>query len=175
MFGVAIFLVYSPICWVRTLEFYKRCFIFAVLMIFLAVVTTSMFANKVIEKQGGEPGPDFVSINKDSYWIMIGFAFYMYEGIGCLMPILAETERPALLPIITIFALAFLCVLYVAFACLCYYAWGSDLTEPVVTQMLPQGNVLVQAVSFLFCLNLVFSYPMTMKPTFQILAAVLFD
>ena len=40
--------------------------------------------------------------------------------------------------------------------------------------MLPQDNILVQAVTILFCLNLVFSYPMTMAPTFQITAAVIF-
>lgn len=40
--------------------------------------------------------------------------------------------------------------------------------------MLPQDNILVQAVTILFCLNLVFSYPMSMAPTFQIAAAVIF-
>ena len=144
------------------------------MMILLCVITTSMYAQKIIEKQDGEPGPDYVRLNTGSYWAMVGFAFFMFEGIGCLMPILAETEKPAQLPTLTIIALAVLCALYTAFSGLCYYAWGSDLTQPLVTQMLPQGNPLVQAVTILFCLNLVFSYPMTMAPTFQIVAAVIF-
>ena len=128
LFGIGIFLVYSPIIWVRTLEFFKQAFIFAVLMILLCVITTSMYAQKVIEKQDGEPGPDFVGLNKGSYWTMVGFAFFMFEGIGCLMPILAETEKPQQLPALTIAALTLLCVLYCIFSGLCYYAWGSDLT-----------------------------------------------
>ena len=94
-YGVLIFLVYSPIIWARTLEFYKKAFMFAIAMILLCVITTSMFARGDIAKRDGEPGPDFVPINTDSYWAMIGFAFFMFEGIGCLMPILSETEKPA--------------------------------------------------------------------------------
>merc|ERR1712151_826219 len=108
-FGIGVFLLYSPIIWVRTLEFYKKAFIFAVMMILLCVITTSMYANKVIEKQDGGAGANFVAINRSSYWAMIGFAFFMFEGIGCLMPILAETEKPAQLPFITIAALTSLC------------------------------------------------------------------
>ena len=66
---------------------------FAFSMILLGVITTSMFAQKIIQKQGG-PGPDFDPINKESFYLMIGFAFFMFEGIGCLMPIIAETEKP---------------------------------------------------------------------------------
>ena len=135
-------------------------------MILLCVITTSMYAHKIIEKQDGEPGPEFEAIDMGSYWTMIGFSFFMFEGIGCLMPVLAETEKPSQLPALTIAALSLLCVIYCIFSGLCYYAWGSDLTQPVVTQMLPQDNILVQAVTILFCLNLVFSYPMSMTPTF---------
>ena len=51
------------------------------------------------------PGPDFVPINKSSYWLMIGFAFFMFEGIGCLMPIMSETKKPKELPIIALLGL----------------------------------------------------------------------
>jgi len=87
-------MVYSPIIWARTLEFYKKAFFVAIIMILLCVFTTSMFASEVIKKQDGEPGPKYVPLNRNSCWIMIGFAFFMFEGIGCLMPIISETEKP---------------------------------------------------------------------------------
>ena len=66
-----------------------------------------------------------------------------------------------------------LCTIYILFSLLCYYAWGSDLTEPVVTEMLPAGNMVVQIMKLLFCLNLVFSFPLTIVPTFSTLEAFL--
>ena len=74
---------------------------------------------------------------------MIGFAFFMFEGIGCLMPVLKETEKPAQVPYLIVAALALLCTMYVGFSMLCYYAWGQGLQEPVVTEMLPAGNISV--------------------------------
>ena len=48
VFGIALVLIYSPIVWVRRLETFSKAFIFAVTMICLGVVTTSVFAAKLI-------------------------------------------------------------------------------------------------------------------------------
>jgi len=74
---------------------------------------------------------------------MIGFAFFMFEGIGCLLPVMRETERPEQFSKITVAAILTLLFINVTFSSLCYYAWGSDLTEPVVTEMLPADNTFV--------------------------------
>jgi amino acid permease len=77
------------------------------------------------------------------YWNAVGFAFFMFEGIGCLMPIMKETEKPQEFPKIIIAGLATLCFFFVSFSLVCYYAWGQDLVEPVVTEMLPVDNFIV--------------------------------
>jgi proton-coupled amino acid transporter len=92
---------------------------------------------------------------------MIGFAFFMFEGIGCLMPVLKEVEKPSQFHYHIVGALALLCSIYICFSMLCYYAWGQDLNQPVVTEMLPVENVYVQILKLVFCLNLIFSYPLT--------------
>jgi proton-coupled amino acid transporter len=92
---------------------------------------------------------------------MMGFAFFMFEGIGCMMPIMKETAVPEKFPYIVTVCLIFLCTTYICFSALCYYTWGSDLDETVVTEMLPADNKFVQLMKLLFCINLVFSYPMT--------------
>ena len=140
------------------------------MMILLGVLTTAVFAIQLIVQQDG-PGPDVVPINKASYWGMIGFAFFMFEGVGSLLPVMRETEKPEQMPMLTVAALIMLGVIYVLFSFLCYYAWGSDLDEPVVTEMLPADNHFVQAMKLLFCINLVFSYPITIVPTFNTLEA----
>jgi len=116
--------------------------------------------------QGG-PGPDFDPIVKDSYWSMVGFAFFMFEGIGCLLPVMRETAHPDLYPKFTIAALCLLCTIYIAFSYVCYYAWGSDLNEPVVTEMLPADNTFVQIMKMLFAVNLMISYPITIVPVYN--------
>ena len=141
-------------------------------MILLGIVTTLVFAVKQIEEQGG-PGPDVQPIVKESYWNMVGFAFFMFEGIGCLLPIMKEAEKPDLYPMQTLCALVFLCVLYVMFAFTCYYAWGTNLDEPVVTEMLPADNYFVQVMKMLFCVNLMISYPIIIVPVYHALEAVI--
>ena len=123
-------------------------------------------------EQGGH-GPDWVPINKESYWDMVGFAFFMFEGIGSLLPVMREVERPEIYPRQTVMALLLLCCIYVLFSFLCYYAWGTDLDESVVTEMLPADNVFVQIMKLLFCVNLMISYPITIKPLFTTLESLI--
>ena len=135
-------------------------------MIALAVLTTTVFCLRIVMEQGGH-GPDWVPINKESYWDMVGFAFFMFEGIGCLMPVMKETAVPEKFSMITAAALITLCSIYILFSFLCYYTWGGDLDESVVTEMLPPDNTFVQIVKLLYCINLIFSYPITIVPAHQ--------
>lgn len=171
-FGLAIWIFYTPLVWVRRLEPLSKLFIFSVFMILLGVLTTSIFAFSIIEEQDGS-GEEYKAINNDSFLGTIGFAFFMFEGIGSLLPVMRETEKPERLPVIAASALITLCCIYIAFSSLCYYAWGENLTEPVVTEMLPADNLFVQIMKLLFCINLVFSYPLTMVPTFNTLEVYL--
>jgi len=62
VFGLIIWVVYSPLVWVRTLQFFSKAFIFAVAMILIGVLTTAYFALGIVEEQGGS-GPDYVAVN----------------------------------------------------------------------------------------------------------------
>jgi hypothetical protein len=155
--------LYSPLAWVRTLDVFSTGFVFSMGCIALAVVTTSAYCFHLIIENDGKPAPGFKPIG-DDYWDMVGFAFFMFEGIGCLMPVMQETLVPEKFATLTTAALVTLCTIYVLFAFLCYYAWGDSLDESVVTEMLPPDNWFVQVVKLLYCVNLVFSYPITIVP-----------
>ena len=170
VFALGVFIVYSPLVWIRRIEPLSKLLIFALAMILLGALTTTVFAFRVIEVQGGH-GEGYVPLNPDSYWGTVGFAFFMYEGIGCLLPVVRETEKPEEAPFLSLAAFATLFTMNVSFASLCYYAWGANLTEPVVTEMLPADNTFVQVMKLLFCLNLVFSFPFTMVPTYSTIEA----
>ena len=50
VFGIAVWLCYSPLVWVRRMERFSKCFIFAVAMIMIGVLTTTYFAFDLIEE-----------------------------------------------------------------------------------------------------------------------------
>jgi hypothetical protein len=112
-------------------------FVLAVLCILTAVLATGAYAGGLIVENGGEPGPGYSPVTSD-YFLMIGFAFFMFEGIGSLLPIMRETAVPDLFPYLAAGALGTLATIYIAFSSLCYYTWGTDLTESVSVKSVPQ-------------------------------------
>ena len=62
------------------------------------------------------------------------------------------------------YAFATLMLVLLFFANLCFMAWGRNLDQAIVTQMLPTDSVTVILLKFLFSLNLICSYPITVFP-----------
>ena len=100
---------------------------------------------------------------------MIGYAFYLFEGIGCLMPILREAENPENFALLTFSAQWTICILQILFSSVCYYAWGNSIVEPMITEILPADNVWIQIMKLLFCVNLLYSEKIIIVPTFSCL------
>ena len=105
---------------------------------------------------------------------MVGFAIYSYEGIGIVMPVLAKAREPELFNRCLIAAIATLCCIFIIFGELTSFTFGQNLTEPFITQMLPAGNLGVSLLKVGYTLNLICSYPITIKPTNEILESYLF-
>ena len=91
---------------------------------------------------------------------MIGFSFFMFEGIGGVMPLMGATKNRENFSTILAYAMGFLCIIYIMFANLCYYTYGESLEKPIIMEMMPADNKIIMIVKFLFIINLVFSYPL---------------
>ena len=100
---------------------------------------------------------------------MVGYAFYMFEGVGSLLPVMREVENPQDFAFLTVSVQWTLCIIQILFSTLCYYAWAGSIVEPIITEILPAGNVLVQIMKLLYCINLVYSYRVSIVPTFSAL------
>ena len=105
---------------------------------------------------------------------MIGFSFFMFEGIGGVMPLMSATKNRESFPSILASAMGSLCLIYIFFATLCYYTFGSDLDQPIIMEMMPADNPIIQTTKLLFMGNLVFSYPLTIFITNLILESFTF-
>lgn len=129
--------VFAPVVWIRQIQKLRFAFIFGVVMIFVTVFIISGFCFYYIaERDWTRPPAAYYAINPEHYWDMIGFSFFMFEGIGAVMPVMNACDSNAQrnFPYLIALALGSLCVLYILFSELCYFTWGDDLTESIVLE-----------------------------------------
>ena len=71
-------------------------------------------------------------------------------------------------------AILSLTAIFIFFGELTSLTFGSKLTEPYITEMLPAKNIGVIIIKFLYMCNLVCSYPITINPTNTIMESYMF-
>jgi len=144
-------------------------------MIFLTCFVISVFdIIEIAARDGAEPTSGYYAVNEETYFDMIGFSFFMFEGIGSVMPVMNaySPEVHKKFPYILAAALGTLCSIYIIFSEINYYTFGNDLNQPIVMGMMPANNLIIQIVKVLFSINIMFSYPITIFPTNQILEEI---
>jgi amino acid permease len=145
-------------------------------MIFVTCLVISIFdISEIAERDGIKPKSGYDAINDETYFDMIGFSFFMFEGIGAVMPVMnaCSPEVHQNFPYILVAALGTLCTVYIIFSEINYYTFGNGLNQPIVMGMMPADDPIIQIVKVLFSLNIMFSYPITIYPTNQILDEML--
>mmetsp|Transcript_43589 Transcript_43589/g.57742 ORF Transcript_43589/g.57742 Transcript_43589/m.57742 type:complete len:112 (+) Transcript_43589:1253-1588(+) len=90
------------------------------------------------------------------------------------MPVMAKAKDPEKFSRCLLAAIVTLCFIFVFFGELTSITFGTNLTEPFITQMLPSHNWGVGLIKIAFTGNLICSYPITIKPTNEILENYLF-
>ena len=90
------------------------------------------------------------------------------------MPVLAKAREPDDFISCLVAAIATLIFIYIFFGELTSMTFGSTLTEPFITEMLPYGNWGVNLLKIAFIGNFICSYPIMIKPTNDILESYLF-
>lgn len=74
------------IAWVEDIKRFSVTFLVGNILIFLTIVTVSIYCIWLLSVDG--PGPGLVAYDPNGFWATVGFAIYSYEGIGIVMPIL---------------------------------------------------------------------------------------
>ena len=133
-------------------------------MVVLTLLYVVGYASWLVALQGGH-GPNLQFFNSAGCMTTLGFTIYTYEGIGVVMPIMATTADPSRYKEMVTYA--FICLISVntLFPLFCYYAWGSNLHEAIITQMLPADSIVVILLKIGFSVNLVCSFPIVVHPT----------
>lgn len=163
--------VFTGMCFVRKIEKWASFHIFADVMIFLTLLTVIIYGGKHLKDNGSQIGT-IQALNSETWSTAIGFSVYYYEGIGVILPVGEVTAKPEsyrYVVIGVIFASAAICLLFGNYCCL---AWGDQLTTPLITDQLMLDTSfpewIAYTVNFLFCFNLLFSFPLIIYPTIMI-------
>jgi len=124
--------IFAPLAWVRTIETFKIGYVFAVCVILFMIIVVSTLNFMTINEHGGEAGPGWTAFNENGYITMWGISFYMFEGVGSVLPVMEASEYKNNFSILLGSALATLLVVHIYFSELCYYTFGEDLKEPII-------------------------------------------
>lgn len=100
--------------------------------------------------------------------------FILFEGIGGITPILSATKDKKAFPNLLFAALLFVGSISGSFGFLCYYTFGNDLNQTLITEQLPFSNPLVLILKICLLITILFQYPLTIFITNLILESVIF-
>lgn len=64
---------------------------------------------------------------------MIGSAVYAYEGFGTILPLLDVAEKPEVFEKTLFLVLATVFGVYTSFGVYCYFIYGNELVDPLIT------------------------------------------
>lgn len=106
---------------------------------------------------------------------MTGLAFFQYEGIGTLLPVMEASSARESMIFLTIASLVTLFCSHVAFSEMIYYSYGHELNEPIVIFQIPQDNWFVIIAEFLYLGVIIFSFPLNIYITNYVTESLIFD
>ena len=140
-------------------------------MILLTVFVISGYCIDLLIKNGPR-NEEFHAVNKIKLWDMVGFSFYCFEGIGVVLPIMEQTRDKQNFEKVLTAALLTLACIFAAFGFMCYRYFGHQKEKFVIYNF--DDDPVLNTTELLFCLNLVFSYPLCIYPTNKIIESFLF-
>ncbi|RLN66901.1 hypothetical protein BBP00_00001950 [Phytophthora kernoviae] len=169
-------ILYTPLSWVRRIEYFALTNLFADLLILFGIVYIISYT---VHTLGDVPAgtATWENFNSTSWGMMLGTAVFCFEGIGLVLPIYdamgdkIKHKFPRILSTTMMFLVSLFCV----FAGLVYAAFGEN-TQSVVTLNLPsaQDSGATMAVQITYSIALVFTYPLMLYPVVKILEGYMF-
>ncbi|KAE8969979.1 hypothetical protein PR003_g4263 [Phytophthora rubi] len=169
-------LLYTPLSWVRRIEYFALTNLFADLLILFGLVYIISYTVQTID-DAPVGSATWENFNSTSWAMMLGTSVYCFEGIGLVLPIYdaMDGDIKHKFPRILSYSMLFLVTLLSVFAGLVYAAFGQD-TQSVVTLNLPsaQDSLATMSVQITYSLALVFTYPLMLYPVVKILEGYLF-
>lgn len=127
--------IFAPLTWIRTLETFKIGYVLAVSCIaYLVIVSSIIMLSDLTKNRDWEAGEGWEAFNFNGFITMWGMSFYMFEGVGCVLPVMEASTQKENFSSLVILALLSLLIMHINFSSLSYYYFGNKLKEPIVTE-----------------------------------------
>ena len=166
------FVITTPLSYVREIEKFAFSYVIADFLILITTIVILIFSTIKVSNDGW--GEEVVAFNSATWLSMIGSAIYAYEGFGTILPLLDVAEKPELFSRTLFMVLATVFTVYTGFGTYCYFVYGKDLKDPLITaNLLPQG-LLVYIIKIAYCCNLILTFPLTVYPANIIIESYIF-
>jgi proton-coupled amino acid transporter len=168
--------LYTPLAWVRRLEYFAVTSLFADVLIVFGLVYILSYTVKTLESAA--PGAStWQYFNSENWAMFLGVAVYCFEGVGLVLPTYDSMDDRIKHKFPAILSWCVVCILTICilFAATVYAAFG-EKTQSVVTLNLPSSSESTgtMAVQITYSLALVLSYPLMLYPVINILESNLF-
>lgn len=117
-----------------------------------------------------------MAFNSETFLSVIGLAAYTFEGIGLVIPVMETTSRPDLYPTILTSVILLITVIYIFFGNLMYFSFGHKRIKehPLITNVLPNGDIPVALIQAFWIINLIFTYPLVLYPASTVIESYIF-
>eukprot|EP00164_Ancoracysta_twista_P011047 GFYU01016879.1.p1 GENE.GFYU01016879.1~~GFYU01016879.1.p1 ORF type:complete len:611 (+),score=113.17 GFYU01016879.1:98-1930(+) len=154
-----------PLCWIRKLGKLAATNILADLFILFGLLYIYVYDVLQVSPERWQTVKYF---NSEHFGVFIGTAVYTFEGIALVLPIQEAMEDKRQLPSILSWSMLGITALLTSFAALGYCAFGDSIESPV-TLNLRTDYTIVYFVQVLYCMAVIFTYPLMKFPAFRIL------
>ena len=156
--------LYLPLIYVRKIQKFAVTHIFSDMLILLSILVLCIYAGVDVGKRGGF-APDCIQAITSFWPSAIGFSMYAFEGIGVILPIREITEKKE--DYLKIFTLVVggIGIFYLIFCEFMIFGYGeAKVQHPLITEALPRKSIVTYGIKVLFCIMLLFTYPLQMYP-----------
>ena len=152
---------FLPLIYVRKVEKFSITHIFSDVLIMISILVLCIYAGVDVSNRGGFATECILPISPTFWPSAIGFSMYAFEGIGVILPIREITEKKEDYLKIFILVVGSIGIFYVVFCEFMIFGFGADKVEYVfVTESLPRKSVVTYGIKVLFCIMLLFTYPL---------------
>ncbi|ORX89619.1 hypothetical protein K493DRAFT_266791 [Basidiobolus meristosporus CBS 931.73] len=161
--------LYIPFSWLRKMNNLSSAALVANIAIFFGLIYIYFTDVSILVTEGPAPLKAF---NSESFGLFLGTAFFTFEGIGLVIPIVSSMKEPRKFPQLLTGAMFLIALIFVSMGSLSYAAFGQDV-EAVVLLSLPQ-NAVTQTAQGLYVIAIALTVPLMLFPAIRIVENALF-
>lgn len=149
-----------PLCYVRSVKNLQFANALSSVLIIFGLIAILSYATLSLGANGC--GTGVVAAKPHGFGVLVGIAFFTYEGTPNLLPIREAMENRAHFGHIVGFTMLAICVIITTFTLLCYLAYGSEVSAPVLLDI--PDNSFASSVKIIYAVAVMLTVPLNFLP-----------